>query len=131
MAKHRVVNVVAANLYVLGVRLKNAVPRKPPEPQTTPALTKNDWFVNAEQVYLTLDEARRQGEARYKSGRLVRIYACPALVFITDEHYFPVLDLNTPQPFAGLHHLIVEKGLGLRTSSMGSPASSGKNLATI
>lgn len=113
MAKHRIVGVMAANLYVLGVRLKNAVPRKPPEAQTTPALTKDDWFVNPEQIYLTLDEAKRQGDARYKSGRLVRIYACPALVFITDEHYFPVLDLNTSKPFAGLHHLVVEEGGGL------------------
>ncbi|MDO9468582.1 MAG: hypothetical protein Q7J36_14885 [Thiobacillus sp.] len=94
MAKHRIVEVVVANLYMLGSRQKNAVPRQPPETQTAPALTKDDWFVNAEQVYLTLDEAKRQGDARYKSGRLVRIYTCPALVFITDEHYFPVLDLN-------------------------------------
>ncbi len=113
MANHRIVEVVVANLYVLGSRQKNAVPRQPRENQPTSALTKDDWFVNAEQVYLTLDEAKRQGDARYKSGRRVRIYTCPAMVFITDEHYFPVLDLNASKPFAGLHYLVVEEGVGL------------------
>lgn len=104
---------VLANLYVLGSRQKNAVPRQPRENQPTSALTKDDWFVNPEQVYLTLGEAKSQGDARYKTGRLVRINDCPALVFITDEHYFPVLDLNTPKPFAGLHQLVVEEGVYL------------------
>lgn len=113
MAEDRIVDIVAANLYILGVRPKNAVPRQPHEPQPTTSLTENDWFVNSEQIYLALDEAKRQGDSRYKAGHLVRIYACPALVFITDEHYFPVLDLNTPNPFAGLYHLIVEEGRGL------------------
>lgn len=31
MAQHRIVDVVAATLYVLGIRPKNAIPRKPPE----------------------------------------------------------------------------------------------------
>lgn len=110
MAKHRVIDAVAATLYVLGIRHRSSVRRNPPKTRTTPALTKDNWFVNAEQVYLALDKAKRQGDARYKSGFLARIYACPALVFITDEYYFPVLDLNTPKPFAGLHRLVVEGG---------------------
>ena len=113
MAKHRIVEVVVANLYVLGSRQKNAVPRQPRENQPTSALTKDDWFVNPEQVYLTLGETKSQGDAIYKSGRLVRIHVCPALVFITDEHYFPVLDLNTANPFAGMYQLVVGKGVGL------------------
>lgn len=110
MANDRIVDIVAANLYVLGARPKNAVPR---QPRAATSLTENDWFVNAEQVYLTLEEALQQGDARYKSGWLARVYTCPALVFSTVEHYFLVLDLNTPKPFSGLHRLVVEEGRGL------------------
>lgn len=98
LANRAIVEAKAAYLYLAVDRPKNAV---------------NGWYVTGEKVYLTLDEAKQHGESRYKVGHMVRVYTCPALVFITDEHYFPVLDLNTPNPFSGLHRLVVDERGGL------------------